>query len=234
MREPLSKQELAALAKLDTPTVCNAIEGLATSRQGFGYTSQPLVCPRPELGSMVGYAVTATIRAMHPSDLSPSRQAALNRRYYTHVASGSRPGIAVIEDLDVSPGYGAWWGEVHTAVHKGLGCVGTITNGSIRDIPLCAPGFHMLAGMVGPSHAFVHAVDCAVTVTVAGMTVSPGDLIHADAHGAVVIPHGIARDVVAMSDRQAASEAVILKAARAKGFTAAKLFAAMAKAEQLH
>lgn len=234
MRKYLDSHELAALAKFDTPTVCNAIEGLAPARQGYGYTTEPLYCARPELGTMVGYAVTATIRAMHPSVRSAARQEAIDRRYYKHMAAGPRPGVVVIEDLDPTPGYGSWWGEVHTAVHKGFGCVGVVTNGSIRDLPLCAPGFHMLAAMVGPSHAFVHAVEPAVTVTVAGMTVSPGDLIHADEHGAVVIPHDIARDIVAMVELQAAREAVVLKAARAKGFTPARLFDAMAKAERLH
>ncbi|MGH6718251.1 MAG: RraA family protein [Alphaproteobacteria bacterium] len=231
---PLTRQELAALATFDTPTVCNALEELVPARQGFGYTTEPLYCARPELGVMVGYAVTATIRATHPSDRPAAEQEATTRRYYEHVAAGPRPGIVVIEDLDPAPGYGAWWGEVNTAIHKGLGCAGLVTNGSIRDLPLCAPGFHMLAGLVGPSHAFVHVVACALTVTVAGMTVNPGDLVHADEHGAVVVPHAVARKVVSMAKRQAAREAVVLKAARAKGFTPAKLFAASAKAERLH
>lgn len=232
--KPLSKAELAALAKLDTPTICNVVEELAPSRRGTGFTTHPLNCARPELGAMVGYAVTATIRAMHPSTRAPAEQDAINKRYYEHVAAGPRPGIVVIEDLDSQPGFGAWWGEVHTTVHKGFGCAGTITNGSIRDLPLCAPGFQMLAGVIGPSHAYVHCVDAGITVTVAGMTVSPGDLIHADEHGAVVIPHDLARKVVALAKVQARREAVIIKAARAKGFTPAKLFAAMAKAKRLH
>jgi regulator of RNase E activity RraA len=232
--KPLTASELAALAALDTPTVCNALEALVPARTGFGYTSKPLVCARPELGSMVGYAVTATIRAAHPSDQPAAEQEALSRAYYEHVASGPRPGVVVIEDLDPQPGYGAWWGEVHTTVHKGLGCAGTITNGSIRDLPLSAPGFQMIAGLIGPSHAFVHLVACAVTVTVAGMTVNPGDLIHADLHGAVVVPHDVARRVVGVAKLQARREAVVIKAARAKGFTPAKLMAAMAKAERTH
>ena len=234
MTKPLNKAELAALAKFDTPTVCNALEDLVPARQGSGYTTLPLICPRPELGSMVGYAVTATIRAMHPHTMPPGEQEARMKAYYEHVASGPRPGIVVIEDLDSQPGYGAWWGEVHTAVHKGFGCAGVVTNGSIRDLPLCAPGFHMLAGVVGPSHAYVHVVDSGIPVTVAGMSVLPGDLVHADMHGAVVIPHAVARRVVAVAKLQMKREAVVLKAARAKGFTPAKLATAGAKAQRIH
>lgn len=234
MIKPLNKAELAALAKLDTPTVCNALEELVPARQGSGYTTLPLICPRPELGSMVGYAVTATIRAMHPPTLPSAEHEARQNGYYEHVAAGPRPGIVVIQDLDSQPGYGAWWGEVNTAVHKGLGCAGLVTNGSIRDLPLCAPGFNMLAGVIGPSHAYVHVVESGIPVTVAGMSVEPGDLVHADMHGAVVIPHAVARRVVAVAKMQMKREAVVLKAARAKGFTPAKLFAASAKANRLH
>ena len=94
----------------------------------------------------------------------------------------------MIQDLDDIVGFGAFWGEVQTNIHKALGCLGTITNGSIRDIPQVAPGFQMLAGSIAPSHAFVHVVDFGTNVNIHGMAVKSGDLIHADRHGAVVVP----------------------------------------------
>ena len=94
----------------------------------------------------------------------------------------------MIQDLDDIVGFGAFWGEVQTNIHKALGCLGTITNGSIRDIPQVAPGFQMLAGSIAPSHAFVHVVDFGGNVNIHGMAVKSGDLIHADRHGAVVVP----------------------------------------------
>ena len=94
----------------------------------------------------------------------------------------------MIQDLDDIVGFGAFWGEVQTNIHKALGCLGTITNGSIRDIPQVAPGFQMLAGSIAPSHAFVHVVDFGGNVNIHGMAVRSGDLIHADRHGAVVVP----------------------------------------------
>ena len=109
--------------------------------------------------------------------------------YLDYVAAAPRPSIVVIEDLDGEQvGYGAFWGEVQTNVHKALGCLGTITNGSIRDIPVIAPGFQMLAGSIAPSHAYVHVVDFGGDVKIHGMAVKSGDLIHADRHGAVVVP----------------------------------------------
>lgn len=219
----LTDAQLAALAALDTPTICNALEAVVPARRGWGYTVRPLVCARPELPSIVGYARTATIRARHPSGRPPADDQAARLAYYRHVASPPGPTITVIEDLDDPPGYGAWWGEVHTHVHRGLGSLGVVTNGTIRDLPVNAEGFQLLAGAVGPSHAFVHLVDVAVTVTVAGMTVHPGDLVHADQHGAVVIPPEAAGELAAAAERQAAQEAVLIEASKQPDFGYATL-----------
>ncbi len=214
----LSAADLEALRAFDTPTICNALEPLVPERHGFGYTTKPLVCPRPELPPIVGYARTATIRALHRSERGADTERESRLAYYAHVAAAPHPTVTVIQDLDPSPGYGAWWGEVHTNVHKGLGSLGVITDGSIRDIDVCAEGFQMLAGSIGPSHAFVHCVEWAVTVTVAGMVVRPGDIIHADRHGAVVVPPEMVREIPATVERQAAVEAVMIGASQKPGF----------------
>lgn len=138
--------------------------------------------------------------------------------YYRHMAEGPQPTITVIEDIDASPGYGAWWGEVNSSIHAGLGSLGVITNGSIRDLDDWAPGFGALAGSVGPSHAWVHVVEYAVPVTVHGMSVRPGDLIHADRHGAVVVPADAAADIPAAAAKIAAAERVLIDAARGPDF----------------
>ena len=103
---------------------------------------------------MVGYARTATIRAAHPADRDAKEDLRVRLAYYRHMAEGPHPTITVIQDLDPSPGYGAWWGEVHTHLHRGLKSLGVVTNGSIRDLDQVAEGFQLLAGSVGPSHAF--------------------------------------------------------------------------------
>jgi regulator of RNase E activity RraA len=107
---------------------------------------------------------------------------------------------------------------VHTHVHRGLGAEGVITNGSIRDLPVNAEGFQLLAGSIGPSHAYVHVVDVALPVTVAGMTVHPGDLLHADRHGAVVIPQEAAAHIVEAATRIARQESVLIEASKAPDF----------------
>jgi regulator of RNase E activity RraA len=215
----LSRTELDALAALDTPTVCNAIEVLAPHRTGVGFTTRPLLCLNPRLKPVVGFARTATIRAMHPSGRSELEERESNLAYLRHIAQTPLPTICVIEDIDPVPGFGAWWGEVYSHVHKGLGAVGAITNGSVRDLDLCAEGFQILAGSVGPSHAYTHCVEASVPVTVAGMRVHPGELIHADRHGAVVVPADLCRVLPEVAARLAREEAVWIAASKRADFS---------------
>ncbi len=221
--DEVGDEVLGALRALDTPTVCNALELVAPDRRGSGYTVEPFFCPRPQLEPIVGYARTGRIRAMQPSDRTAGDDTAVRLDYYDHIASGPQPTITVIEDLDAVAGYGAWWGEVNTNIHQGLGSLGVITNGSIRDLDDVADGFQMLAGMANPSHAWVRVVSFGAAVTVHGMTVEPGDLIHADRHGAVVVPTTVAAEIPDAAATIAAQERVLIEASRQPDFTAARL-----------
>ena len=121
---------------------------VAPERRLIGYTTKPLVCPFPDLPPMVGYARTVTIRSVLKSNLPADEQARRRIAYYEYVGTGFGPRITVIQDIDgADVGYGAFWGEVQSNVHKALGCLGVITDGSIRDIPQWAPGFQALAGV---------------------------------------------------------------------------------------
>ena len=226
---------LDALRSLDTPTVCNALEEVTPERRGYGYTVEPLVCTRPELGSMVGYARTAVIRAMRPSDLSVGETRALREDYYSYIDDGPKPAIIVIQDLDGdSRGYGSFWGEVNSNIHRGLGCIGLITDGSVRDLPDIAAGFQMLADRVGPSHAFVHVVGFGTPINVAGMRVADGDLLHADQHGAVVVPAAAATQVPDAAALIARREAVVIEASREEGFDFKRLREAWGDQAEVH
>jgi regulator of RNase E activity RraA len=226
---------LETLARWDTPTICNALEVVAPERRLIGYTTKPLVCPFPDLPPMVGYARTATIRATSPSSLSPADQRAQRLAYYEYCGTGHGPRISVIQDLDgINIGFGAFWGEVNSSVHKALGCLGVVTDGSIRDIPQWAPGFQALAGSIGPSHAWVHAESFGGEVRVAGMTVHSDDLIHADQHGAIVIPIDIAAKIPEAAELCGRRETPILEIARSPDFTLEKLKAALKRSAEIH
>jgi regulator of RNase E activity RraA len=214
---------LASLRSFDTPTICNALEVVAPERTGYGYTTEPLVCVHPDLPPMVGYARTATVRAAQPSSREGKADGEARLAYYESIAAPPHPTITVIEDLDPTPGVGAWWGEVNSNLHRGLGSLGVITNGSVRDLDDFAESFQALAANVGPSHAFVHPVAWEVPVTVHGMQVQPGDLLHADKHGAVVIPPDVAAKLPSVAENIAKAESRLIEASKKPGFDFATL-----------
>ena len=210
--------QIEFLRSIDTPTVCNLVEAVAPERRGFGYTVKHLHCPFPELPPIVGFAKTVTFKAKDAVPLGEANYMQKRLDYLDYVASEPQPGIMVMEDLDGEHvGYGAFWGEVQSNIHKALGCLGVVTNGSIRDIPMIAPGFQMLAGSLSPSHAYTHVEDFGVPVTVHGMKVASGDLIHADQHGAVVVPLEIVDKMKPALDDLNTREARIIKAAKEVG-----------------
>jgi regulator of RNase E activity RraA len=221
----VSESQFTFLRSIDTPTVCNLIEIVAPERRGVGYTASHLHCPFPDLPPIVGFAKTATIRARDPVSGSNYMQKRMD--YLDYVAAAPSPSVVVIEDKDEPAGYGAFWGEVQTNVHKALGCLGTVTNGSIRDLSAVAEGFQMLAGSIAPSHAYVHIVEFDLSVTIHSMEVQSGNLIHADRHGAVVVPVENIDAMAAALDGLMKREANIIAAARAPGATAATVKAAM-------
>ena len=226
--------DLKLLTTWDTPTICNALEVVVPHRRATGFTVRPMVCLDPSLAPIVGRARTATIRAMDPSARSAAELREVRIAYYEYLADADGPTVTVIQDIDPEPGFGAFWGEVNTAVHKGLGSLGAVTNGSMRDLDDCAPGFQLLAGEVGPSHAHVHVVDHGGPVNVYGMAVRHDDIVHADRHGAVVIPPEAVKELPAAVDLLTRREAVILECARGPDFDIDKLRQAMADSADIH
>ena len=226
----LNKEILDGLKALDTPTVCNALEVVDPNRRNRGFNVRPFVCAHPELPPVVGYARTARIRATHEPEKPMDAEF-----YYKYIAEdGPLPRVVVIQDIDEIPGYGSFWGEVNTNLHYGLGCLGIITNGCIRDIPDSQENFQMLAGMINPSHAWVHVVDWGTQVTIHGMDVEDGNLIHADMHGAVVIPSTSAKEVIEEAKKIAAKESILIQASQKPGFNMDRLREAWKGMAEIH
>ena len=234
MGAAITADDLAVLTQWDTPTICNALEEIMPERRGYGFTTTHLFSLDPSLPPICGFARTATIRAAEPSDESAAEMAAKRAAYYEYVAAAPTPTIVIIQDIDPQPGVGAFWGEVQTNIHKGLGVLGAVTNGSFRDVPDSARGFNLIGGKVGPSHAFVHLVDIDCQVTVHGLTAKTNDIIHADQHGAVFIPPSAITQIPAAVDLISRREAVILETAKAPDFTVEKLKIAMGQMKDIH
>ncbi len=229
----MSAELIAELKAIDTPTICNVLEELAPERRAFGFNRRPLSAIFPHLPPVVGYARTATIRSLEPNPAGDRK--AVRLAYYEYVERGPRPSVAVIQDIEgPDRGLGAFWGEVQTNVHQALGCLGTITDGSVRDIDMMAKGFFVLAGSIMPSHVHADIAAFDVPVTVAGMLVNPGDLIHADRHGAVVIPSAVAAQIPKRAEVLARREKVLLDAAKRPDFSTAAIREAFGRMDDIH
>lgn len=186
----LSHGELLEMKRWNTPTIYNGWEQITrgdASRDGFNVEETRDFMP--QMGPMVGYAVTVVIqpgnkahRAANPNGWS---------EYRRYIGTQPGPKIVVVQDLDKPNVYGAFWGEVNSNIHRALGCVGTIVDGAIRDLDeMNNAGFKALARRLCVGHAFAHPVKWGCPVEVFGRHIEPGQLIHADKHGFLVVPRG--------------------------------------------
>ncbi|HKF78798.1 MAG TPA: RraA family protein [Candidatus Dormibacteraeota bacterium] len=212
--ERLASSVLEALRRYDSPTLANAIETFDIRPRDEGFAGMEIRCLFPELGVMVGYAATATIRARGrgegASDHSP---------LWALVRSLPLPRVVVVQDLDDPPGHGALWGEVQSSIYKALGCVGAVTDGCVRDLKeVREMGFHFFARGPGVSHAYVRLESIGQPVRIAGLTIGPGDLIHADQHGVLLIPRRIAAELPAAADRIIEREQEFIRWVRSSEF----------------
>ncbi|MDP9095854.1 MAG: RraA family protein [Pseudomonadota bacterium] len=230
MPHPFTAADLDALIQFDTPTICNGLELIVPDRRAIGFTVEPVVAADRALKPIIGLARTGFIRAKE----HPRSPVADRADYYDYIAAADLPTIVLLQDLDDRPGYGAWWGEVNSAIHKALGARGCVTNGSFRDCDMLAPGFQIIGGRIGPSHAHVHVVDFGKPVDVLGMHAVHDDVIHADFHGAVIIPADAVKRLPAAIDLVSRRERVILDVVNAPDFTPEKLRQALTASGEIH
>ena len=222
--------DLVKLQTWDTPTICNALDVAAPDRRTIGFTSRPLV-PIGIHGSVCGYVKTAKISGKNkPLD----NAAEIRTSYYKYISEKLKPSIVLIEDIDNPEGFGAFWGEVNSAIHLGLGIKGLVTNGVVRDLDQWANGFAALAGSIGPSHAFTQVLEYSTEVNIYGMQAHDSDIIHFDKHGAVIIPKEVVQLLPSIIETQMNKESFILEAARSPDFDINKLLLAMKKAAEIH
>ncbi len=221
MENPASATDIEALKRYSTPTLSNAIELFNLRPRNLGFMSPEIRCIFPDLGVMAGYACTAMIMAGQPP--AAGRQAS-RYPYWKSVLEVPAPRVVVVQDLDQPPAVGSFWGEVNGNIHRALGCVGTVTNGGVRDLDeVHAMGFYFFASHVVVSHAYIHTVDFGIPVKVGGVVVNPGDLIHADKHGVLIVPQEIVRQLPEAVREVESKERKIIDLCQSKDFSIEKL-----------
>jgi 4-hydroxy-4-methyl-2-oxoglutarate aldolase len=219
---PLTDEDLDALRRFDTCMISNAVETFDARLRNTGFADGSIRCMFQDAPPMVGYAVTGRLRCGHP----PIGGGSFHDRadFWNSILQIPSPRILVLEDLDEPPGRGAFVGDMHAAILKALGCVGYLTNGAVRELPAVrAMGVQLFAGSIAVSHAYAHIFDVGATVTVGGMEVRPGDLLHGDRHGVLTIPMEFASKIPDVAARLQREEQTVIDFCRSSAFSIAKL-----------
>jgi len=216
------KEILRALQNIDTCMVSNAIETFALRLRNAGFADARIRCMFEDFSPLVGYAATARLRSEEP----PMAGRLYHDRtdWWASILEIPEPRVVVLEDMDRRPGVGAFLGDMHTAILQALGCVGYVTNGAVRELPrIRESGFQLFAGNVAVSHAYAHIFDFGTTVSIGGLEVKPGDLLHGDRHGLLNIPKEIAPEIPRVAAKLQQFEQRVIEFCESKEFSLERL-----------
>ena len=217
----LTPEQLEALRQWPSCAISNAIETFDIKRRNEGFMLPAVRSIFPDLGHMIGYAVTGVIAA---GKAPTSRMNVPRTEWFDEILKIPAPRVIVLQDLDYPDVIGSFWGEVQANIHTALGRVGVVTDGGVRDLDeMHAKNFNAFATEVLVSHAYVHLVDVNVPVTVGGLTVNPGDIIMGDQHGVIAVPKEIAVDVPEAAQKVEDRERITIDVCNSPEFTLDKL-----------
>lgn len=182
----LNYADILNLKRWNTPTIYNGWEKVTRLERTQGHFNlEPVQDFMPQMGNMCGYAVTVEVEPSNPKHQQEYPDA--QRDYMRYLAQIPGPKIVIVKDLD-KPFIGSFWGEINANMHKAMGCVGTITDGCVRDTDeMTNAGFKALARRCCVGHAYATPVRWGIELETFGCSVRPGDLIHADKHGFMAI-----------------------------------------------
>jgi 4-hydroxy-4-methyl-2-oxoglutarate aldolase len=218
----LTTEELDALRQIDTCMVANAIESFHVRLRNTGFADAGIRCMFKDAPPMVGYAVTARLRSGEPPMVGGTFRDRAD--FWKAILDIPAPRVLVLEDMDEPPGRGAFLGDMHAAILKALSCVGYVTNGAVRELPgVRTTGIQLFAGNVAVSHAYAHIFEVGAAVSVGGMQVLPGNLLHGDRHGMLTVPGNIAAKIPNAAARLRATEQTVIDSCRSSGFSVENL-----------
>jgi regulator of RNase E activity RraA len=219
---PVPEKIFEKLQRLDTCTVSNAIEAFQVRLRNEGFICGALTCRFPQMHPMLGYAATGRIRASAP----PVDGRCYHDRpdWWEFLTTIPAPRVLVLEDVDRAPGTGAFIGEIHANLCLALRCVGSVTNGAVRDLGAVEKtGFHLFSGGVSVSHAYAHIVEFGEPVEIGGLRIQSGDLIHGDRNGVHTIPLSIAANLPKAAEEICRREKELINFAHSSQFSAHEL-----------
>jgi len=217
----VTQEQIKEIGNMQTCAVSNAIESLNVRSRTEGFMTPEIKSMFPNMGAIAGFAVTAVIKASTP----PSENMNFSRvTWIDEILSIPAPRIIVMKDLDYPEVIGSFWGEVQSAIHTSLDCVGVVTDGGVRDLDeMQGYGFNAFASTELVSRANVHLVEANVPVTIGRVTVNPGDILLGDKHGVISIPSEIVAELPAAIAKVEAGEKEIIDVCKDQDFSPDRL-----------
>jgi len=217
----ISEEMLNRLRAIDTPTLCNAVEALKLRDRTEGFMGYDIRCILPELAPMVGFAVTATARSTVPG---PPGDPSGAQKLWRAVNDSPKPAVVILKDVGPDRSRSCHYGDMMATLSKRLGAVGLVTDGGVRDLKgVKALGFQYFAAGVTPAHGNCEIVEVGLEVRIAGATVRPGDLIHADENGVAVFPPSIAKELLLAAQDVIERESARIEVYNSPGFKVSDL-----------
>ncbi len=214
---PLTPDQLTTLKLIDTPTICNAIESFKIRGRVEGFCGMDIRCLSPDLGVMVGYAVTLTVDSTTPNASSDSR---IWHQWMAAMAASPQPVVLVLQDVGPQPRKSAHFGEVMGTLARRLGTVGVVSNGGLRDLnEVRHLGLHYFGPGLVPSHGQPRLLSVNQAVEIDGVAINPGDLLHGDVNGLTMVPAALAGQVAVAADAVRAEEAELLAYIQSPAFS---------------
>jgi 4-hydroxy-4-methyl-2-oxoglutarate aldolase len=205
----LSPRQIDDLRRIDSPTIANAIETFKIRPRVSGYVGYDIRCILPDLPPTVGYAVTCTV-----DSTSEGREGIGFNALYELLRDAPKPAIVVMQDVGHDRLHSCHAGEVMSTRMKSLGAVGILTDGGLRDVNEVRSlgGFQYFCAGLVVSHGDPICVSVGGEVTISGMKVKMGDLLHGDVNGVVHVPDEVAADVANAAYRTWEEEGKTLRA----------------------
>ena len=224
----LTEEQLESLRQFDSCMVANAVEKFKVRLRNTGFTDASIHCMFPDAPPMVGCAATARLRSGEPPISGKTFRDRTD--FWNKILDIAAPRILVLQDMDDPPGRGAFIGDMHAAVLEALGCVAYVTNGAVRELPsIHSIGLKLFAGNVSVSHAYAHIFDLGAAVTIDGMEVHSGDLLHGDRHGILSVPRDIAGSIPEVAARLQRIERNVIDYCQSSAFSVEGLAGVMKK-----
>jgi len=218
MSRLVSTETMEALRRVDSATVANAVEPLGVRDRIDGYAPMQLKCQFPDLAPMVGYAITVTAKSTEPGPRDRKKMFEV----FDTIAAADGPVVVVYQNVGVDVSRSCFVGDNMCSVFGRLGAVGVVTDGGFRDpvgIQKYAPGFQIFSPGLVVSHGNLISIDINIPVSIFGLDIEPGDLLHGDVNGLVKVPVNVADAVLDEAKKVTESEGARLDYTQRDDFT---------------